>query len=256
MLGTESGTAEKASGHSSLRALRRCHLLAPVDAERLAFVHKGGEVRSFAAGEVMAADDTSERSVFFVLSGRFRVSMMTPSARYVAIRNAGPGDHFGEIALYTGQGEREFYVQCDQQGACFLMPERAFRELVRECPEIVDGVLQAISADATMRAERIYEFATLNLRFRLLAELVRLGRHGRHDGVCAIVEPAPTHEALAAQVGSSREAVTRLMQAFVKQNLLRVPRRGVIEIVDLDRMIATVARKTGIGRSHGARLDL
>jgi hypothetical protein len=107
------------------------------------------------------------------------------------------------------------------------------------------GGCAAISAEANRRAERIYEFVTLDVRSRLLAELSRLAEAGRIDGVGARIEPAPTHDMLATQVGSSREGVTRHLKDFARRGLLKVPRRGVIDIIDRAALRTTLAKESG-----------
>lgn len=54
------------------------------------------------------------------------------------------------------------------------------------------------------------------------------------DGVCTLTH-APTHAALAAQIGSAREPVTRHISEFIDAGLLRVS-RGVIAFLNLEKL--------------------
>lgn len=226
----------------SLRAIR---LFADWDEERLARLSCEGEIRKFKAGDLFGSAEFGAPCVFFVLDGVFRVSMMSPAARLVAIHTAEPGDHFGEVAVFAPLAWRDYYIQCDRPGACFLLSARSFQALLLSDPKISEAVIREIAMGATILADRVYEFATLDLRYRLLAELVRLAARGRRQGEHVTIVWAPTHQALAAQIGSSREGVTRLMKQLARQGLIKIPRRGEIVIPDLHRLKEMLTRQIG-----------
>jgi CRP/FNR family transcriptional regulator, cyclic AMP receptor protein len=225
--------------------LRASRLFTVMPSDFLAQMEQYGEVRTYRAGEVSQLGWGADAAVHFVLRGAFRVSRMTANGRFVSIRAALTGDHFGEIEVFTREPLALNTIHCDQSGACYVLPGSKFCALLAGSPQLAEEVVREISAEANRRAERIYEFITLDVRSRLLAELSRLAEAGRIDGMGARIEPAPTHDMLATQVGSSREGVTRHLQDFVRRGLMKVPRRGVIDIIDRAALRAALAKESG-----------
>jgi CRP-like cAMP-binding protein len=204
-------------------------------------------MRRYEAGQVFCMPRGADTEVYFALKGSFRISKMTADGRYVTIRSAALGDQFGDIAAFgaTVEPAQIYFVQCIKPGICFVMPGDAFCKLVTAHPVLTGVVLREVAAEAMRRADRIYELAMLDVRSRLLAELVRVAERRNIHGDLIRVEPAPTHDALAAIICASREGVTRHMQDFVRCGLLRVPRRGSLEIVSFSALTAALEKETG-----------
>jgi polysaccharide export outer membrane protein len=99
-----------------------------------------------------------------------------------------------------------------------------------------------MATEAQRQGNRIYELTTLDVRLRLLSELARLARHGVAQGSRVRIDPAPTHDSLASQIGSSREGVTRYIREFVQRGWIEVPRRRRIEITNLSTLQSILAR--------------
>ncbi len=249
MIAPRHSTATSATP-DAVSILRASRLLSALHDDLLPQVERYGELRSYRAGEVSQLGWGADAAVYFVLRGAFRVSRMTANGRFVSIRAALAGDHFGEIEVFTREPIALNTIHCDQAGACYVVPGPKFCALLADSPRLAEEVVRVISAEANRRAERIYEFITLDVRSRLLAELSRLAESGRIDGIGARIEPAPTHDMLATQVGSSREGVTRHLLEFARRGLLKVPRRGVIDIIDRAALRAALAKESGEYEPH------
>src|SRR5271168_2951055 len=86
-----------------------------------------------------------------------------------------------------------------------------------------------------MLANRANEFATLGVRHRIYAELLRLSRPEPGNKSCAIIPPPPVHTEIAARVSTRREAVARELKALERARLIE-RRRGAIVLTDVDRL--------------------
>ena len=159
-----------------------------------------------------------------VLSGTVRVQMVAPDGR--------------EIVLYrVGGGET-----CVLTTSCLLAAERYPAEGVAET-EVAALALPAGRFEAALDASpdfRRFVFAGYARRLSELLALVEGVRFGSLDARLAALllrhaDPAGrvalTHRALAAELGSAREAVTRRLRALRARGLVRTG-RGVVEIAD------------------------
>ena len=96
-----------------------------------------------------------------------------------------------------------------------------------------------IATQAARWAERIFELAILSPRARLLAALLRLAEMRDLAGPQALLDPAPTHDALASEIGFTREAVSRHMSELRREGLVVSSRQRIL-LTDLGRMRAIV----------------
>jgi CRP-like cAMP-binding protein len=91
---------------------------------------------------------------------------------------------------------------------------------------------------------RVYEFSTLAARYRIQAELLRLGDLATRQGKVANMFPAPTHADIASRTSTHREAVTRELNRLSKLGILEQKNR-VLVIKDIDRLSALVRDALG-----------
>lgn len=183
--------------------------------------------------------------VCFVWGGVFRLIAASAPQKTVTLRLLRAGDMFGQLSTGLGGdfGDR-LRLSCDDAGILLEIGADRFAAFRREIPALAEATLSAISSLAADHGSRIFELSALNVRERVQAELLRLARHGGWTGRRCTLRPAPTHQALAAQVGATREVVTRALGALADEKLIRMD-RGVIEFLDIDRLLALDQAATG-----------
>jgi CRP-like cAMP-binding protein len=177
-------------------------------------------------------------TVAFAWSGSYRLAVFSPKGVGVTLQLIRPGDGFGYTASVLGRDFGEgLRLTADQGGALLCLPAREFMAIVSESQSLMRALLHAMAATLAENGSRIYELSALDVRARLLAELVRLVQHQLEtDGVLSL-EPAPTHAALAAQIGATRENVTRHLKDLEREGIVRLGRRS-LEVLDLERLRA------------------
>ncbi len=84
----------------------------------------------------------------------------------------------------------------------------------------------------------------MSARSRLQAEGLRLCGRGQRIGAGVVINPLPTLETLADQVGVSREVITRLLGDMNLQGMIQSS-RGKISVPDLAKLREAVDRDGG-----------
>jgi CRP-like cAMP-binding protein len=242
-------------GPTSPRDLARFRLFSGLQLRELDRIFAQLKCKPADVQDDLNSDGKLKNCVSFAWSGHYRITIMSPTGSHVTIRTVQPGGHFGEIAAFSMLNDRAFSVIVDEPGVLLKMPAAVFRELVASIPALREATMTCLAHAAVVRADRIYEFATLDMKLRLHAELLRLGTHkGRCVGDVVIISPAPTQDAIATQIGATREGVTRQMKCLVEHGLVQKRRREIV-LLDIQRLQALVERNAGFCISHKVRLD-
>ena len=118
--------------------------------------------------------DTSN-DVFFVVSGTVRVKLQSVSGREVLLREIEAGEFFGELAAIDDQ-PRSAGIIAVTDVTVARMPASVFRGAVHAHPDVCNQLLVLMSGQIRTLANRVNEFTTLDGRYRLYAELLRLSR--------------------------------------------------------------------------------
>jgi CRP-like cAMP-binding protein len=176
--------------------------------------------RGYVQGEELIGHLDESRDVFFVFEGRARVTIFSAEGRAVDYRDIGPGGFFGELAAIDG-GPRSASVRAVDTVRGAWLRASDFHELLRTRPGVALAVMRHFAAIIRRLTDRIFEFSTLQVRERLVMELLRLAEEAGVKDDRAEIRPAPTHFDLASRISTHREAVSREMSALAKQGILK-----------------------------------
>jgi CRP/FNR family transcriptional regulator len=191
----------------------------PVDALRLA-VAAGGRLVRFAAGDRIFAPGDFPGNWVAIVSGQVRVSLTAPSGREVTLYRIGAG----EACLLTTSSligdeplPAEGLAETDVEAR--IVPKAAFERLIAEDPEFRRNVLRTY-------ANRVTDLVVTmqDVLFRAMPERLARALLARESG--GSVEA--THQAIAAELGSAREVVSRMLQKFERDGLIAMERGRIV----------------------------
>ncbi|MFH1060214.1 MAG: Npt1/Npt2 family nucleotide transporter [Pseudomonadota bacterium] len=115
--------------------LRRMDIFAGLAVSELAAVAAVTEDQDFAAGQVILTEGEMGDAMYFVVSGAVSVSKMVEDECRMELGTNGPGEYFGEMALFDNL-QRSATVVATQPTRLLMLHKREFSEVVREYPQV------------------------------------------------------------------------------------------------------------------------
>lgn len=200
-------------------------------------------------GQMVVAHGSAANDVYFVLSGAFEVLITARDGQDVVLRDLGPGAIFGDLAALDGE-PRSATVLARTDSSIACVPATEFLQAVSELPEASLWLMRRLGREVRRLTDKIFELSALAVRDRLHCELLRLAAAaGVADGK-AVLAPAPTHDALAARIGSQREAVTRELSRLAERGVVERDRRRLV--ISIDKLAVMVRAELG----HAIRVPI
>ncbi|MGE3246492.1 MAG: Crp/Fnr family transcriptional regulator [Beijerinckiaceae bacterium] len=175
------------------------------------------------AGTVLFSPGSPCRGFVLVLDGRVRVSLTSENGRMLTLYRVGVGETCVQTTLCAAAGGEYSAEGVAETGITLVVvPLGLFDELT-----------------ASSRAFRQFVFSRFGERMADMTRILETIAFVRVDARLAkalLSKPAGspvaiTHQALADEIGSAREVVTRQLQAFARQKLVGL-RRGAIDVID------------------------
>jgi CRP-like cAMP-binding protein len=166
--------------------------------------------------------------------GEVRVVGVAPSGASVTVFNLRDGDSANlaplliEFSWSLGLSHHPARLICDRSAILLTLSYDDARALMKDDPAIFAAIARELARLQLELVSRFYELTTLDVRGRLLGELLRLSRAAAHVDGEVILRPAPTHAALGLQVAAAREAVSRALLDLERENLITVGRREIV----------------------------
>jgi CRP/FNR family cyclic AMP-dependent transcriptional regulator len=231
------------SPHRSSLALRKIPLFEGLSDRRLELLAQACRWHSVAARKPLMLRSQNEDDVYFLVSGRARITTYSANGRQVTFRDCGAGEHFGDIAAIDG-GPRSADVLTLDPCVVASLDRTAFMALLRDEPLVAERVMRRLTQLVRQLSERVIDLSTLGVQNRLHAELLRMARAAGIADNRARLEPAPRHAELASQISTNREQVTRELNVLVRKGLLAKEGRALV-VTDAERLARMVAEVRG-----------
>ncbi len=183
----------------------------PATAESIA---ARASLRSWPPRAAIVRQGTTSNETWLLIVGTARVSLVTPDGRMLRLQDLTPGDLFGAIDAAAEQ-PADVVALGAADTARFAVTD--FIALVEQ--QACVGLLLSRSLVKRLgwMTEKLMERSTLSAAGRVHAELLRLARTG--DG--RTIAPPPVFAELATRIQSTRETVSRTINALEKRGLIK-----------------------------------
>ena len=179
--------------------------------------------RSVEAGEVLSQNHSTHLGIIFVLTGQLRVYNTSKSGRELSLYTvcAGEADiSSASLARVCGTVIPSMSIAAVQEGQIAVMSSSAFRYLYSVSPGMQDFIACCVLRKFYTVVSHLEGMTFQNVEDRLYTYIVETTDHGR-------MPIYATHAQLAAQVGTSREVVTRRLREMSQKGIIRVERGKV-----------------------------
>lgn len=168
------------------------------------------------------------RAVYFLSSGRVKISKVTRDGKELTLDYRAPGDLFGELCLIDG-GPREEMAESMDSSLIAEVDRNTFERLVQR-EGLVGYRLSKILAQRRREIEnKLENLIFKDVNSKLAELLLRLGsEYGIDDSRGTLVALKITHQEMANLIGSTRETVSLTLSQFKRSGLIRTDGRKVI----------------------------
>lgn len=219
--------------------------MAGLDADERRELADRCEAQRYEADKRIVSHDDNSTDVYFIVSGKVRVTIFSRSGKEVSFRDLAAGQVFGDLSAIDG-GPRSASVVTLGDAVVVSMPREVFWEVLRKHPAAAEMMLRELARLVRSLSERVVEFSTLGVKNRIHAELLRLAREHIREANQAVIAPAPTHSEIASRVSTHREAVTRELNRLAHEGLIERQRGGltVLDVAGLSRLVEDMQSST------------
>jgi len=213
--------------------LQRNALFRDLPEETLGKVAALANRRSCNKNTLIFAQGEDGDALYGIASGQVRISATEPGGREVHIREFGPGDTFGEIAILDG-GPRTASATAIADTQLFVIQRPQFLTLLEAEPQLAAHLLTVLCERLRWTSELVEDAAFLDLPGRIAKRLLQLGeQHGiSGDGGTEVII---SQSELGEFFGVTRQIVNTHLQKWRGKGWVELGRGRVI-IRDADAL--------------------
>nr|WP_051096105.1 Crp/Fnr family transcriptional regulator [Streptomyces sulphureus] len=177
---------------------------------------------------VLVRQDEPSTHVVIILAGWTKVTHSAANGYEALLALRGPGDVVGEASAVSGR-PRSATVAALGAVEAVAIERGEFLDHLARFPATALQLLSLIGDRTRASDRRRVEQGALGVRERLSLLLLELSRtHGAEDAEGVRLTAGLSQHELAGAVGSSREAVARLLKELRERDIVRTSRRGLV----------------------------
>lgn len=179
-------------------------------------IFRRGHLRAFPAEAALIRQGDAVPFTWLLVLGRARALLWSAEGQMVLLQEFGPGDLFGALGEIDPAPHEAEVVAVDEVSA-FLLAATDLVLLAERHGAIGLALARLLLQRLRKATTRVYERSALTAAGRVHAELLRRAREA--DDLT--IRPAPVLSELAVRVGSTRETVSRAVNALERRGIIR-----------------------------------
>ncbi|MBU7008373.1 Crp/Fnr family transcriptional regulator [Phosphitispora fastidiosa] len=211
--------------------LGKIPLFRDLSSEELKEISRLAKVRNYKKNMLIFLEGEPGEALFFVISGKVKISMMTEDGREQILHILQHGDVFAEVVLID-RGPYPASAEVIETGQIGMLMNDDLENYLRTNPDLALKVLRLMSKRLRLAQIQVRDLALKDTYGRLASMLLMLAKDHGEDGPSGITIDLPLgRQELANLIGTTRETVTRILGDFKKNKCIELDKQA-ITIID------------------------
>jgi CRP/FNR family transcriptional regulator, dissimilatory nitrate respiration regulator len=175
-------------------------------------------VRETSRGAIIFSEGDDGRGFYVLASGKVKIFKLSPDGKEQILHIFGPGEPFGEVALFSG---RHFPAgaQCLEACRVLFFPREAFTGLIRSNPDLALNMLAVLSMRLRTFTRLVEDLSLKEVPGRVAAHILYLSERA---GGSNRLELDITKSQLAALLGTIPETLSRILGRMNARGLISI----------------------------------
>lgn len=184
-----------------------------------------GELKTWPKGSQIICEGESGEAVYFIISGKAKVTLYGEQGREIVLSVLKEGDMFGEMSIID-EKPRSANVEAAKELKCLVVNRDRFLKYLGSHHRVYKTMFAYLSGRLREATRKIGGLALLDVCGRIAHTLIGMSKASAEEKVVDIERP--THEELAAMIGSSREVVSRALKKMSEEGYIKVEKDRIL----------------------------
>ncbi|MFQ5428024.1 MAG: Crp/Fnr family transcriptional regulator [Thermodesulfobacteriota bacterium] len=184
-----------------------------------------GDLKSWPVGSQVICEGDYGEAVFFIVSGRAKVTLYGEQGREIVLSILKEGDMFGEMSIMD-EKPRSANVETVKLLRCLVVKKEAFIHYLNGHHKVYSTMFAYLAGRIRDATRKIGGLALLDVCGRIAHTLIGMAKATGAEDIVEIERP--THEELAAMIGSSREVVSRALKKMSGEGYIKIEKKKIL----------------------------
>jgi len=206
--------------HATRDQLRKVPLFSGLNDSLLEAVAAVATVDEFARNDVIVHERDHGTSLFVILDGQVKVSLLRPDSREAILAILRPGEFFGEMSLLDNH-PRSASVVAMEPTTVMILTRTDFLSLIQSKPKIIHTMILTLTTRLRKADKKIADLAFLDAIGRVCGVLSQMAEEsGEEVDEGIVIRNRPSHDQLGRMAATTRETVTHCMSTLERRGYI------------------------------------
>lgn len=213
------------------KCLKDLTVFARLEGEELRLICEKSYEKFYQQGEIIFFENDSLKKLYLLVQGRVKLSMLSPEGKEKVMTILQEGDIFGEISLFD-QDPHPLTAEVLEDSRLLILPWDELETAIMKKPSLAIKIIEALAKKTRLLTSQVRELVFQDAEGRLASLLKRFADDfGVRVKSGTMIELVLTHQEIANLLGTSRVTVTKLLNRFIDQGVIKIYKRKIV-IVD------------------------
>jgi CRP/FNR family transcriptional regulator len=201
-------------------ALAGTTLFGVLEPDALKQVAERTVARKYRKGSILFVQGEEGERCFAIVSGTVKLSAYHADGREAVLAVLGPGDVFGELALFD-EAPRSADASALEDAELLSLDRKGLNEAIAKNPEIATALLRVLGRRLRQANEAFQDIAFFDVPGRVARRLADLAdTYGVEAEEGVMIDIFLSQESLAQMVGATRESVNKALALLKRRGLV------------------------------------
>lgn len=194
---------------------------AHLDTSAMEAVASSAVRRDYTKGAIVFLEEDPCAGLHVIEKGRVKLYKISVEGREQVVKLLGPGEFFNEVAVLDG-GPNPISAMAALDATVWVVDCAAMRHLVSSHPSLAAAIIENLAARSRELLSLVEDLSLRTVSARLAKLLLARAETGDQTS------PHTSQQEMAAQVGTVREMVGRVLRTFEDEGLIRFDRHRIL----------------------------
>lgn len=208
--------------------LSKCELFGEFTAQARKSILEFSELRRLVAGQELFGEGEPCGALHLLLEGAVKMHKISPDGKEQVIRQLKPGQVFGAAPLFTPESTYPVTALALRASSVLVVPKDPFIRYLKHEPDMLLKVLAHVSQHLQQMMHLAETVSLDKVPKRVAAFLLKEAERTGGPRKGQVLDLARSQSEWAAELGTVREVLGRVLQRWKKDGLLKVEQRRIV----------------------------
>ncbi|MEJ6950052.1 Crp/Fnr family transcriptional regulator [Natronospora cellulosivora (SeqCode)] len=210
------------------KCLRELMIFSKLEADEVKLICERASEKKYYKNEIIFFEDNNDENLYILIDGRVKLTMISTEGKEKVLTILQAGDIFGEMSLFD-QDTNPITAEVIDEARLVIVNAEDLKNIISEEPGVAIKIIEALAKKTRLLTSQIRELVFEDAEGRLAALLVRFIEDFAIDVQSGkMIDIVLTHQEIANLMGSSRVTITKLINKFIDENIIKMYKRKIV----------------------------